>query len=133
MSDSAIPSSGSSSLPGKISLTEKFGRFADLWSPKLVGEVNDYQVKLVKVRGEFVWHSHAETDELFLVVRGRMTIRFRVGDVALEENDVLIVPRGMEHMPVAEAEAWIVLIEPRGTVNTGDAVNTRTVVEPESI
>ena len=132
MSD-RVAKASSVGRPRKISLPEKFGRFADLWSPKLVGRLNDYDVKLVKLRGEFVWHSHTETDELFLVLRGRMTIRFRDGDVRLEENELLIVPRGVEHMPVAEEEAWVVLIEPEGTVNTGDVVDARTVRAPEPI
>ena len=120
-------------IPRKVNLAEKFGVFADRWSPKIVGEVNDSAVKLVKLKGEFVWHRHEKEDELFLVVRGRITIRFREGDVRLEENELLIVPRGVEHMPVAEEEAWVLLFEPKSTVNTGDVSSERTVTALERI
>ncbi|MEO8430381.1 MAG: cupin domain-containing protein [Acidobacteriota bacterium] len=117
----------------KISLTEKLSRFSDYWKPRIVGDLNDHEVKLVKIRGEFVWHKHDEADEMFLLVKGRMRIRFRDGDVELSENEVLIVPRGVEHLPVAEDEAHVLLIEPRGTLNTGDAGGERTVAKPERI
>jgi mannose-6-phosphate isomerase-like protein (cupin superfamily) len=120
-------------IPRKVNLREKFGMFADRWSPKIVGEVNDSHVKLVKLQGEFVWHSHEREDELFLVVKGRMTIRFRDGDVALEENEFLIVPMGVEHMPVSEEEAWVLLFEPKTTLNTGDVENERTVANLQMI
>jgi mannose-6-phosphate isomerase-like protein (cupin superfamily) len=123
----------SSMIPKKVNLREKFGMFADRWSPKIVGEVNDSHVKLVKLQGEFVWHRHEREDELFLVVSGRITIRFREGDVRLEENEFLIVPRGVEHMPVAEEEAWVLLFEPTTTLNTGDVENERTVAKLERI
>src|SRR5438552_18759808 len=113
--------------PEKVNLAEKFGLFADRWSPRVVGEVNDSAVKLVKLKGEFLWHHHEKEDELFLVVRGRITIRFREGDVRLEEDELLIVPRGMEHMPVAEEEAWVLLFEPKSTVNTGEVRSERTI------
>jgi mannose-6-phosphate isomerase-like protein (cupin superfamily) len=120
-------------IPKKVSLREKFGMFADHWSPKIAGEVNDSHVKLVKLRGEFVWHHHEREDELFLVVKGRMTIRFRDGDIALEEDEFLVVPRGVEHMPVSEEEAWVLLFEPKTTLNTGDIQNERTVTKLETI
>jgi len=120
-------------IPEKVNLRGKFGMFADRWSPKVVGEVNDSHVKLVKLQGEFVWHRHEREDELFLVVKGRITIRFRDGDVRLEENEFLIVPRGVEHMPVAEEEAWVLLFEPKTTLNTGDVQNERTVASLERI
>jgi mannose-6-phosphate isomerase-like protein (cupin superfamily) len=120
-------------IPKKVNLREKFGMFADRWSPKIVGEVNDSHVKLVKLQGEFVWHRHEREDELFLVVNGRITIRFHEGDVLLEENEFLIVPRGVEHMPVAEEEAWVLLFEPKTTLNTGDVENERTVAKLERI
>jgi mannose-6-phosphate isomerase-like protein (cupin superfamily) len=123
----------SAMIPTKVNLREKFGMFADRWSPKIVGEVNDSHVKLVKLQGEFVWHRHEREDELFLVVNGRITIRFRDGDVRLEENEFLIVPRGVEHMPVAEEEAWVLLFEPKTTLNTGDVENERTVANLERI
>src|SRR5439155_12945802 len=120
-------------IPGKVNLREKFGMFADRWSPKIVGEVNDSHVKLVKLQGEFVWHRHEREDELFLVVNGGITIRFRDGDVRLEENEFLIVPKGVEHMPVADKEAWALLFEPKTTLNTGDVENERTVANLERI
>ncbi len=111
----------------KVNLAEAFGRFAEHWSPKIVATLNDYDVKLAKVKGEFVWHQHADTDELFLVVKGKLRIRERNRDVELEEGDLYVVPRGVEHCPVAEDEAQILLLEPRGTVNTGNVRNERTV------
>ncbi len=116
----------SPALPDKVNLREKFGRFDDLWSPKIVADMNDYHVKVVKVRGEFLWHTHAETDELFLVLKGRLTIRRRDGEVTLEEGELYVVPRGVEHMPVAEEECHLLLLEPAGTANTGDAGGERT-------
>jgi mannose-6-phosphate isomerase-like protein (cupin superfamily) len=120
-------------IPGKVNLREKFGMFADRWSPKIAGEVNDSFVKLVKLQGEFVWHRHEREDELFLVVNGRITIRFRDGDVRLDENEFLIVPRGVEHMPVSEGESWVLLFEPKTTLNTGNVENERTVEKLERI
>jgi mannose-6-phosphate isomerase-like protein (cupin superfamily) len=120
-------------IPKKVNLREKFGMFTDHWSPKIVGEVNDSHVKLVKLQGEFVWHRHEREDELFLVVKGRITIRFHDGDVALEENEFLIVPRSVEHMPVSEEEAWVLLFEPKTTLNTGEVENERTVAKLERI
>jgi mannose-6-phosphate isomerase-like protein (cupin superfamily) len=116
----------------KINLREKLTRFDDRWQPKIVADMNDYHVKLVKIQGEFLWHTHDETDELFLVVHGRMTIKLRDGDVTLEEGDLYVVPRGVEHMPVAAEEAHVLLLEPAGTMNTGDAGGERTV-QPERI
>jgi mannose-6-phosphate isomerase-like protein (cupin superfamily) len=118
--------SGKSS-PIKVNLTEKFGRFREHWKPKIVGEVNDFHVKIVKLQGSFEWHRHEKEDELFLVTKGRMTVRLRDRDIPLEEGEFVVVPRGMEHMPVAPEEAWVVLLEPKSTVNTGDAGGERTV------
>jgi mannose-6-phosphate isomerase-like protein (cupin superfamily) len=117
----------------KVSLAEKFSLFSEHWSPKLVGQVNDCAIKLVKFQGEFLWHHHEREDELFLVVRGRIRIRFRDGDIELKEGEFVVVPRGEEHMPVAEEEAWVVLIEPSSTLNTGNVRNERTVPELERI
>jgi mannose-6-phosphate isomerase-like protein (cupin superfamily) len=117
----------------KVNLSEKFRLFDDRWSPKIVGEVNDCHVKLVKVEGEFVWHRHEKEDELFLVVKGKIAIRFRDGDVTLAEGEFVVVPKGVEHLPAADEEAWILLFEPKATLNTGDVVNERTVAEPERI
>ena len=112
-----------------IDLADKFSLFDQYWSPRIIGEVSGSYVKLAKLNGEFVWHSHEQEDELFLVVKGRMTIRFRDGDVHLEEGQMVIVEKGIEHQPVAESEAHVLIVEPKTTVNTGDAVDERTVVD----
>ena len=116
-----------------IDLADKLSQFDEYWSPRIVGEVNDSYVKLAKLNGEFVWHSHEQEDELFLVVKGRLTIRFRDRDVHLEEGQMVIVEKGVEHQPVAEAEAHVLIVEPKSTLNTGDVVNERTVVDLERI
>src|SRR5206468_12873277 len=103
------------------------------WSPKIVGEVNDCQVKLVKLAGEFVWHRHEKEDELFLVLEGSLRMRFRDGETALGPGELIIVPRGVEHLPVAEEECHVLLFEPRSTLNKGDVRNERTIEEPERI
>lgn len=104
-----------------INLADKLGRFAEHWAPRVIAEMNDYQFKLVKIEGEFVWHCHADTDEVFLVVDGAMFIDFRDGRVGLKAGEMFVVPRGIEHKPSASAECKIMLIEPRGVVNTGAA------------
>ena len=116
-----------------IDLAEKLSQFDEYWSPRVVGEVNETYVKLVKVNGEFVWHSHEQEDELFLVVKGSLTIRFRDRDVHLEEGQMIIVEKGVEHQPVAESEAHVLIVEPKTTLNTGDLVNERTVADLERI
>jgi mannose-6-phosphate isomerase-like protein (cupin superfamily) len=103
-----------------INLQEKFSRFAEHWSPKIVAQMNDYHLKLAKVQGEFVWHDHPETDEVFLVVKGRLDIHFRDGVVSLSAGEMFVVPKGVEHKPSAQQECHILLIEPAGTVNTGN-------------
>ena len=113
----------------KISLEEKFSTFDELWSPKIVAGLNDYDVQVVKVKGEFVWHTHDATDELFLVIRGRLTIETRDGSFELGPGELLVVPKGVEHRPRADDVVEIVLIEPRGTVNTGDAGGELTAVK----
>jgi mannose-6-phosphate isomerase-like protein (cupin superfamily) len=110
-----------------VNLAEKFRRFSDHWSPKIVGELNDSYVKLVKLKGEFVWHHHDVEDELFLVVKGRLLLRFRDRDVWVNEGEFAIVPRGVDHLPIAPEEVHVVLIEPRSTLNTGNVRNERTV------
>ena len=117
----------------KVNLAQKFRLFDDYWSPKIAGEVNDSHVKLVKVKGEFVWHHHEAEDELFLVVKGRLRIRLRDRDVDLTEGEFVIIPRGVEHLPVADEEAHVLLLEPKSTLNTGNVQNERTVADLEGI
>lgn len=117
----------------KVNLREKFGLFADQWSPKIAGEVNDSYVKLVKFQGEFVWHKHDEEDEMFLVVKGGIKIMLRDGEVDLGVGEFVVIPRGVEHMPVAESEAHVLLFEPKSVLNTGDVVNERTLPELERV
>jgi len=117
----------------KVNLEEKFRLFNDAWQPKIVGELNDSYVKVVKLRGEFVWHHHDGEDEMFLVVKGRLRMRFREKDVNLLPGEFIIVPRGVEHMPVADEECQLVLFEPKTTLNTGNLRNDRTVAELERI
>ena len=109
-----------------ISLADKFAKFSEHWSPKIVARMNDYEFKLAKLEGEFVWHSHAETDEVFIVVDGEMTLHFRDGDVRLRAGEMFVVPKGVEHKPSAPAECRVMLVEREGTVNTGDVVSDRT-------
>jgi mannose-6-phosphate isomerase-like protein (cupin superfamily) len=111
----------------KINLAEKFERVSQPWQPKVVGEVNDALIKIVKLAGEFVWHRHDAEDELFLVVSGRLLMKFRDGEVRLEAGELIIVPRGVEHLPVAEGETQVLLVEPASTLNTGNVRNERTV------
>ncbi len=108
-------------IPQKINLQEKLALFADHWSPKTVGRLNTYEIKVVKLQGEFVWHTHEDTDELFLVIDGRLTIQLRDQDVELGPGELFVVPRGVEHRPKAEGEVTALLIEPESVVNTGDA------------
>ena len=110
-----------------INLTEKFNLFSEHWSPKIAGELNDSYVKLAKVQGEFVWHHHDNEDELFFVVKGMLTIKLRERDLTIREGEFVIIPRGVEHMPVAEEEVWIMMLEPKTTSNTGNVTNERTV------
>lgn len=113
----------------KINLAEKLALFSDHWSPKIVADLNDSQVKLVKVQGEFVWHHHAEEDELFIVLQGELTIELRDGQVTLEPGELVVVPKGVEHRPVARDEVHLMLIEPKATRHTGDVVSELTVQE----
>jgi len=109
-----------------IVLKDKFNKFTEQWSPKVVASLNDYQFKIAKVKGEFIWHSHPETDEAFFVVEGRLKILFRDGEIILEKGDLYVVPKGIEHKPIADSECHLLMIEPAGTVNTGDAGGDRT-------
>ena len=108
-------------MEDKVNLADALASFDEPFSPRIVGTMNDYKLMVAKTRGEFVWHSHPETDDFFLVLRGRLTIQLRDRDVVLEEGELYVVPAGVEHCPKAEPEAQILLIEPLGTVNTGDA------------
>jgi mannose-6-phosphate isomerase-like protein (cupin superfamily) len=117
----------------KVNLSDKLDRFSTHWSPKIVGELNGQLVKLVKFQGPFVWHHHETEDELFLVVRGRFRMEFRDRHVWLEEGEFLIVPHGVEHRPVAEEEAHVLLFEPASTLNTGNVQNERTLSQLERI
>ncbi len=111
----------------KVNLAEKLSRFDEYWSPRIVGELNDSYVKLAKFKGEFVWHQHAAEDELFLVIKGHLLIKLRDREIHLDAGEFTIIPRGIEHLPIADEEAHILLLEPKTTLNTGDVVNARTV------
>jgi mannose-6-phosphate isomerase-like protein (cupin superfamily) len=104
-----------------INLVEKLAKFDEHWSPKVITEMNDYQFKLVKIKGDFVWHDHKETDEVFFVLEGEMSIEFRDGEVKLEKGEMFVVPKGVEHKPYARKECQIMLIEPKGVINTGES------------
>ena len=104
-----------------INLRDKLSRFSDHWSPRVIAEMNDYQFKLAKLQGEFVWHSHEDTDEVFIVIDGAFVLEFRDHAVPLKAGEMFVVPKGVEHRPVAEQECSVVLVEPRGVVNTGEA------------
>ena len=117
----------------KINLLEKFNLFNEHWSPKIVGELNGQLVKLVKFTGEFVFHHHDNEDELFMVVKGKFRMEYRDKTVDVNEGELIIVPRGVEHKPVAEEEAWVMLFEPASTLNTGNVVNERTKTSLETI
>ena len=103
-----------------LNFEEKFSRFTEHWFPRVIAEMNDYQLKLVKVQGEFVWHKHPETDEVFIVINGVLSIEFRDGKVTLKSGEMFVIPKGVEHRPVAKKECKMMLIEPKGVVNTGD-------------
>lgn len=117
----------------KINIAEKLSRFHEHWSPRLVAQINDTDVKLAKLQGEFVWHHHESEDELFLVLKGRLLMQFRDHDEWVEEGEFIVVPHGVEHRPVALEEVHLMLIEPRGTLNTGNIVNERTVADIQAI
>jgi mannose-6-phosphate isomerase-like protein (cupin superfamily) len=117
----------------KVNLAEKFALFSEFWTPKVVGELNGQLVKLAKLQGEFVWHKHQQEDELFFVVRGQLTIRLRSHDVILNEGEFFIVPRGVEHQPVAREETHVLLFEPDSTLNTGNVHDEKTVEQLERI
>ncbi len=117
----------------KVNLSEKLARFSVYWQPKIVGELNGQQVKLAKFKGPFVWHSHEHEDELFLVVRGHFRMELRDGDIELAEGEFVIVPRGVEHRPVADEEVEVLLFEPASTLNTGNVRDARTLEQLERL
>jgi mannose-6-phosphate isomerase-like protein (cupin superfamily) len=117
----------------KINLAEKFSKISEYWKPYIAAELNGQLVKLDKLKGEFVWHHHENEDELFLVVKGRFRMELRDRNIGLEEGEFLVVPRGVEHRPVADEEAWIVLFEPASTLNTGNVQNQRTLRKLERV
>lgn len=119
--------------PERISLDEKFASVGDHWQPRIVGELNGQHVKIAKLKGEFVWHHHEHEDELFLVHRGTLRLEFRDRTLTLGPGEMTIVPRGVEHRPIADEEVELVMFEPAGTLNTGNVVNERTVASPERI
>jgi len=110
-----------------VNIAQKFGLIDNYWSPRIAGEINDSYIKLAKLKGEFVWHHHDDEDEMFLVVKGRLTIKLRERDIQLEEGEFAIIPKGVEHMPVAKDEVHVLLLEPKTTRNTGNVENERTV------
>jgi len=120
-------------LMEKINLLEKFGLFNEHWTPKIVGELNGQQVKLVKFKGEFIFHKHENEDELFMVIKGKFNMEYRDKTVEINEGDMVIVPRGVEHKPVAEEEVWVMLFEPTSTLNTGNFINERTKTQLETL
>ena len=116
-----------------VDIAEKFSLISEHWSPKVVATLNDYEIKLVRIKGEFVWHTHDDTDELFLVIDGELTIQLRDGNVTLRPGQLFVVPRGVEHCPVADGEAHAMLIEPVGVVNTGDTRGPLTATYDDSL
>jgi len=116
-----------------VNLAEKFSNFQDYWKPLVMGEVNDFHVKAVKLKGEFLWHHHEAEDELFLVMKGTLRMKFRHHEAVVREGEFIIVPHGVEHLPVADEEVHVVLLEPKSTLNTGNISNERTVSRLERI
>ena len=116
-----------------VNLQDKFRLITDQWHPRILGEVNDCAIKAVKLKGEFIWHRHDHEDELFLVTKGTLRMKFRDHEAVVREGEFVIVPRGVEHMPVADEEVHLVLIEPKSTLNTGNVINERTVAQPERL
>ena len=117
----------------KVSPTEKLGLFHEYWKPKIIGELNDSFVKVVKLKGEFLWHHHETEDELFLVIKGSLLMKLRDREIRVEQGEFVIIPRGVEHLPVAEEEVHVLLLEPKSALNTGDVVNDMTVPELDRI
>lgn len=110
----------------KVNLIEKLTKFEQLWSPKIIGEMNESYIKVAKLKGEFIWHKHEAEDELFFVIKGKLIIKLRDKDINLNEGEFFIIPKGVEHLPVAKEEVHVMLIEPKTTLNTGDVINEKT-------
>ncbi len=119
-------------LPNSINLADKLSQFTETWSPKVIAEMDGFQFRLAKLKGDFVWHSHPETDEAFFVVKGKLRIDFRDGNVTLDEGELLIVPSGVEHKPFAESECHVMVLVREGTVNTGDAPRNELTKDPQA-
>jgi mannose-6-phosphate isomerase-like protein (cupin superfamily) len=117
----------------KVIVGDKFSLFSDYWSPKVAAELNDSYIKLAKFKGEFVWHHHENEDELFFVMKGQLLIKLRDGEVRIGPGEFVVIPRGIDHLPVAEDEVHVILIEPKATSNTGNVVGDRTVANPERV
>lgn len=117
----------------KVNLAEKFSLFNEYWSPRIVGELNDSYVKLAKFKGEFVWHKHDDEDELFLVIKGHLLVKLRDREIHLDAGEFTIIPRGVEHLTIADEEAHVLLMEPKTTLNTGNVVNARTVKDLQRV
>lgn len=117
----------------KVNLSDKFLLFNGFWEPKIAGELNGQYVKLAKLKGEFVWHQHEIEDEFFMVIKGHLTIKLRDKDIELDEGEFFIIPKGVEHMPVAESEVHVLMFEPKGTVNTGNTASDKTITNLEII
>ena len=117
----------------KINFKEKYSKFKKHWSPRIIAEMNDYQFKLAKIKGEFVWHNHKDTDETFIIIEGKMTLKFRDGEVMLSKGEMFVVPKGVDHKSCSENECKILVIEPRGVINTGDSMGKLTINEEKWI
>jgi len=117
----------------KVNVNEKFGLFSDYWNPKIAAELNDSYIKLAKLKGEFVWHHHEQEDELFFVVKGQLLIKLRDGEVRIGPGEFVVIPRGVDHLPVAEREVRVILIEPKTTLSTGNVVSDKTTANLEKI
>jgi mannose-6-phosphate isomerase-like protein (cupin superfamily) len=117
----------------KVNIADKFTLFNEYWNPKIAGELNDSYIKLAKLKGEFEWHHHEKEDELFLVVKGKLLLKLRDKDIYLQEGEFFVVPKGVEHLPIAEEEAHVIFIEPKSTLNTGDVISEKTVSELDTI
>lgn len=117
----------------KINLSQKFSLFHDFWNPKIIGELNDSQIKLAKLKGEFDWHHHEKADELFLVVKGQLLIKFRDTEISLDEGELIVIPKGVDHLPIATNEVHVILIEPKDTLNTGNVITKKTKQTLETI